>query len=669
MRSLLSVISNQTLKSLTETPNWFILGIVTFSLFKIWLVSAQSLYAIGPAGHDDRLFLILANNIIHGDWLGKYNELTLAKGPFYSIWIAFTYIVGLPLLLAQHLLYLIAALATLISIKPLTKHRLLLFLLFILILFNPMSFDSHISTRVIRAGIYPALTLFTVVTCIGIYLRRSSAIRNLLPWALASGFSFAAFWLTREEGIWLIPLPVSLLLLTIWQSRHVEDFKQRIIIFTLPFMIPIVIVMSISAINKMYYDVYAIVEFDTKEFKDAYGALSRVKHAEWRLKIPLPVETRDRIYEISPAFAELKPYFERKGFFTSSSKKKLTIDPKEIYAHKFMWALRNAVTKAGYNLSGSSSSAYYKRLSYEINKACEEKLLNCLPERSSMMPPWRDVYNERIFDAIIKKIFYNKPLHTNQISSTGSDEHLDIFKKLTLEKLSPRSSKIKENKIFVKILAAHSTHPLSIKLINTKSKQEVAASVKPSPEIKSFFKDRKLPVPPYAEHGRYEVTSKCDSNCIIQVETSEKIIATIPIKIGPSSWFNQPLWVYIEDVVEVDGDILRNLKIDILKKIGIVYQYITPVFITLSILVYLKLSWNTNRDTYSKQLWVITTLIIIVIVLRIVILSLIDATSFHATDTIYVAPIFPLVILFYTLMILNQFTRSSHLTQYPKTNC
>ena len=68
------------------------------TVIKLWLMEGQTLCAVGWASHDDRLFLNLALSLLKSDWLGQYSRLTLVKGCFYPIWIAFTFVSGIPLL-------------------------------------------------------------------------------------------------------------------------------------------------------------------------------------------------------------------------------------------------------------------------------------------------------------------------------------------------------------------------------------------------------------------------------------------------------------------------------------------------------------------------------------------------------------------------------------------
>ncbi|MEK9786503.1 MAG: hypothetical protein VW546_10890, partial [Gammaproteobacteria bacterium] len=87
----------------------FALGVIVLVLVKLWLISPQEML-VRSSPHDDTLFIGLALNILQGDWLGTYNQFTLMKGPGYSMFIALSNILGIPLILSQELLYVAACL-------------------------------------------------------------------------------------------------------------------------------------------------------------------------------------------------------------------------------------------------------------------------------------------------------------------------------------------------------------------------------------------------------------------------------------------------------------------------------------------------------------------------------------------------------------------------------
>ena len=57
-----------------------------------------------------------------------------------------------------------------------------------------------------------------------------------------------------------------------------------------------------------------------------------------------------------------------------------------------MWALRESVSDAGYYQSASKVNEYYQRLAAEVNTACDRRLLDCLPPRETLVPPYHFEY-------------------------------------------------------------------------------------------------------------------------------------------------------------------------------------------------------------------------------------------------------------------------------------
>jgi len=646
-------------------PRWLKLSMLLLGLVKLWLVSSHTLAANGLALHDDRLFLVLADAIAQLHWLGPYDNLTLAKGPFYPAWIAFTLLLGVPLLLAQQLLYVFATALTVVALRPMLRDPLLLLGIFAVVLFNPISFDTAVTSRVIRAGIYPALTLLSVATAIGLLGRCRLSILRIAPWSVACGLSVAAFWLTREEGVWLTAFLVPMVGWTafrLWRARQLGWGK--LMVCSLPLLVPTALVHGVSAVNQAYYGVYATVDFKTEAFKGAYGALSRVKHNDWVPRVPVPREVRLRIYEQSPAFAELKPFLERKGFWTlrSLGRAHNTKALDEIGGGWFMWALRSAVQQAGYYGSGTSSAAYYRRLAREINAACEERRLDCLPSRASLMPPWRRDYLEPVVGALgrgIHELIRLGMLRVTPISSRGDDRQLILFRDMTGERLSLRDQDRVGSLVFVGGRAVHASEPLSIGLIDPADRKLASARFLSDPQVEAYFKQQGLPVPPHAARARFEVFGHCEAECKLQVEADDRVLARIALAKGRTEWFGDPLWVVIDDMYRLRDwprqATLERIRRGALAGIGLVYQKALPVLVILALVVYGVLTWWVVLGKTGADLWIVSTLLVAAIVARLLILSLIDAMAFPAISPTYLAAAYPLVMLSAALLLASAF--------------
>src|SRR6266571_7307185 len=123
---------------------------------KFWLVAAQPVVAHANASFDDRLFLALAEQLLKGNWLGPYSQFTLMKGPMYPLFIAGTFVLGLPLPLAQHLLYLLGCALLVLALRPCFRAEWEALALFILLWWQPM---SYVELDVLRQNLYTPLAL------------------------------------------------------------------------------------------------------------------------------------------------------------------------------------------------------------------------------------------------------------------------------------------------------------------------------------------------------------------------------------------------------------------------------------------------------------------------------------------------------------------------------
>jgi hypothetical protein len=312
---------------------------------------------------------------------------------------------------------------------------------FAFILFNPITYTYDPFTRVIREGIYIPLTLLVISSLIGIFLRRNSKKRPVF-WAMLNGISLSAFWLTREEGIWIMPLYLVLIgyhIIEVVQMNRKPniDIVKDFVIKISPFLILGSSILLISLMNYKYYGLFTYVEYKSDGFTSAYGALSRVEHENWRPDVPVPKSTRSKIYEVSPAFKELETHLE--GDIGEAWRNNSNSD--EIRGGWFMWALRDAVAAEGYYESAPKADEYYHRLSIEINEACTRQNLICpIGERKSLQPPWNNNY----FDPLIETIYDSTVFVSNYthftpytLKSIGSIESMIIFRDLTRENINP----------------------------------------------------------------------------------------------------------------------------------------------------------------------------------------------------------------------------------------
>ncbi len=443
--------------------NKIILLFLIITLIKLWLVASQSISAFNSP-HDDEWYVNHAISILSDHWMGDYNQMTLIKGPFYSIWIAFCFLLSIPLLFAQHLLYIFSCLILIYAIRPLIPKLSTRFIIYIILLFNPMNFIGNPTTRIVRDVLCPNLVILITACSIGMILSIGDRLRNIIFWALGLGLSLSAFWLTREDGIWVLPLVFIFIFVTIffiWKN-HISNPVKRVFICIAPIFILFFSNFTISAINWIYYKDFVVTDFNSYNYYDAYGALLRVKPKEWIPQNPVSRETMSRIYDVSPAFRELKPYLDvapGTGWPSGVRNweagvagvwlKNYPVKEGEYYAW-FMWALRDAVASAGYYSSSEKENNYYKRLAAEVNKACDAKILESVSgKRVSMIPPWRNDYFIPIiqtFSSSVEYVIKFKDANAMPGVSDGSEELLGRFQKVSGSRLSLSGKYFKLNK-------------------------------------------------------------------------------------------------------------------------------------------------------------------------------------------------------------------------------
>lgn len=413
---------------------------------KLWLVSGQAVYALGVAGHDDRLFLRLAEALSRGEWLGTYDVLTLAKGAGYPLWIAALHALGVPLFLAQHLLYAAACALVVLALRPVLASPAGRALLYLLLLWNPMSYDASSLGRVLRQQVHAPVALLILAGLAALACRPGAPWRRLAPWAVGLGLALGAFHLIREESIVLLPAVLLLAgaaLVTAARTSRAALVRTAQAL-ALALGCALVPVAAVSALNLRHYGWFGTVETRAGELRDAYGALLRIEAGADLPRVPVTRADRLAAYAASPAAAELRSFLEGdlgRGWAEASTA--VTGRPPEegeIGGGWFLWALRDAVAAAGHAGSAREALAYYRRLADELNAAAAAGTLPAGPARSGFAPKLRPgelaaVMRTWLSFAGFTSSFNRFSAHTPP--SEGTDEDLALFHRLTGGRLAP----------------------------------------------------------------------------------------------------------------------------------------------------------------------------------------------------------------------------------------
>ncbi len=373
----------------------------------LWLAATAPVSFAGGT-YDDLLYIRLATAIAHGDWLGPFDQLTLARGPVFPLFLAACALCRVPLNLAAQAVYLCGCLLLARAAGRALRHRPAATVVFALLALNPVPWSAALSL-VLREKLYVGETMLVLglaVQC----LPRSDVRAGMaaLGWAFASGLAFGAFWLTREEGIWMAPVLAAVLALRVAQGGWRRHWRRRrrpgrdwlvreaAMGLALPLGFLLVLV-PFAAVNDAVYGVFRTSDFQTGPFPDAYGAMLRVRPAQWRQYGILPRDVRLLLYRESGAARELQPSLEGpigQEWTTIGCAHSPIPDCHELQGGWAMFAVRNAVTAAGHYRRAADADAFYRRLAHEVNDACDHARLSCSARRSGMLPPFRADYVE-----------------------------------------------------------------------------------------------------------------------------------------------------------------------------------------------------------------------------------------------------------------------------------
>ena len=409
---------------------------------KLWLIAAQPVVAHANASFDDRLYLALAEQVLKGNWLGPYSQFTLMKGPMYSLFIAGTFLSGLPLPIAQHLLSLLGCALLVLALRPCFSADWQAFSLFALLWWQPM---SYVELDILRQNIYTPLTLLLFAGLTALETRRRSGGYIRLAWGALLGISAAAFYLTREEEIWVVPGAVLLIGAAAWNSwRGGERLRPLFVPVLAAAVCAAGILGTVCSLNYRYYGWFGTVEFRARAFVSAYGALQRPISSEEIPYVPVGRDVRLKLYEVSPSFAELKPCLEGPiGLEWANYSDFLTGRPGEelqIGGGSFMWALRDCVIASGNVHSAKEALNFYRSLGMEINRACDDgRITPARTRRDTMMPRWRTGHPQRILEiapGYITDFVLFKGFSAYPTESWGSAELLALFRDLTRWRLA-----------------------------------------------------------------------------------------------------------------------------------------------------------------------------------------------------------------------------------------
>lgn len=371
---------------------WVLVALVV--LVKILMTRFQTVYVwVGGAPLDDELMFEAAQSIAAGQWLGAYDWLTLSKHMFFAVWLAVCNLLHLPYLAAGQLLTCGAALACAFAFAPVLRQWKSRFALFALLAFSPAATASF-TLRVYRDNIFPGLCMLFFAGLCGYALRCRRPVKQGIGWLVLSGVGLGLAWLTREDGVWLLPFAAAgtlILILTALRDKGSLAKKLgRCALLAVPYGLLAAAILVYSAVNYACYGLFAVSDFSSGSFAAAVGGMSRVKAEEWKPLCSVPTDVRMKLYDAVPQLKQLEYWLEEdEGLQNSFRNPELD----DYQSGSFYWALRKAAWNEGVYDNPQKAEEYWQQVADAINALCDSGQLEANgPKRSSTTPPIRMEY-------------------------------------------------------------------------------------------------------------------------------------------------------------------------------------------------------------------------------------------------------------------------------------
>lgn len=649
----------------------YVIYFVSIALVSLFLKATLPVFVIGAAPLDDGLFVRLAHFLVDGRWLGRFDTGTLAKGSFYPAFIAAAFAIGVPLKMAEQFIYLGASALMSWSCARLSQSRWLAAWIFTVLAFNPVLWDSSLA-RVVREGLYISLSLAVLALASVLLLDEDPSglrghVRFLLRGSL--GAVFAAFWLTREESVWLYPALGVLVAGSFGLNRSAKretrtDTRRQIpwspvLDLVIPLCTAALIAGSVATLNYRYYGVFLTNEIREGSFKKAYGAFMRVEPSAWTRYLLFPRDVATRIYQVSPSAAALQGFLGDESAWRSVGCDALQLNPcpSGIPGGWFMWALREAVAQAGHYETAANAQDFYTGLAGEINAACESKRISCLPPRSSVVPPFRSEYVRPLIDSALKAGVTLLRLGDSDVGtrpSLGTAPQIELFEDLVGPVARP--TKWPRVEIAGWIMSPDWTPSVSV---DEESRRSVRARVEMSPatDVEAYFKSRGVSNPKAAH---FTIESDClISACFLRAYRPDGVVlsaALDALRAGSSKTEKQTILFIESNMVHGAPGTAPTLRLrreeaiwSIMRIFAESYSSAMPVLAILAVAGLVACGLRPGTVPRLRPLLLLALACAVACACRIAVVSYVDVSLWHAIAAYYLSSATPFVIVLVTL--------------------
>lgn len=587
------------------------------------------------AGHDDAWFISRAESMMKGEWMGDFNQMTLIKGVGYSYFLIFNKFLGTPITLTLAALYLVASLLFVYVLRKIGISKLTALSLFAFLIYQPALFP----TRIIRDNIYYSLLLIAISGLMSAVLCKSDKYKIFTIGF--SGLCFGLYWITREEGVWVLPGFSFIILYGVFvRSKENGGFRLLLNVLTIYISTALIPPIGTGLVNYYKYGVFQITDFKSSSFTNVLNSLNRVNVGEEIQFLPVPKIKREAIYKVSPSFRELQPYFENPSNEWKRPGCAVYKNTCSDYAGGwFMWALRDGVSSLGYYKDPKSAANYYERVTGEINLACNNRALSCANNVIPFMPRLTIDAIQSIPREIKKAI--KLTIYQNEVPLTGGSSGEPLY----------RLNEIVNFLGNPKIVAPETQSTITIsgwyqapksdwvytKCNDGDRQRYFNINRKPSPDIAKYFKDSNSTTQRFSfEISNFGNCSFSFSNPKIQEIQFIDLLKSHLRNFKVSNGFVNFDVVQENSLSNTNKLYLKKFLITVYEQVSIyIFGVGTICFIIIFLLLIFRKYTFDNLTVVALFLWILYYC-------RIALVVMVDISSFPAINHLYLLPTYPI---------------------------
>ncbi len=352
--------------------------------------------------HDDLLGVRLAKNILEGQWLGNWDNLTLAKPPGYSVYLSVAHFFPIQLVVLNQIIFCLIALVFSITItKFLIRssqiQKWIAALLYIFLIFNPYLFGVEMSriyrtsAHTINVFVFCAIFAVLLITLENFVTDDQDAVtrkRKIYFAVTLLGLSYSSLILLRTESYWVllssIPFLASYMFFLLRSLRKNRRRKKKLSGIILPmvglmFVSYFAPISLLGQINNSKYGTQLLEDYYSGNFAKAIKSWQRVNVGkDPRPYVVISNTQRAAVYEVSPTASLMKgllelPAGEGWQIHPCNSPVKLCDNA----GGWVTWQIRDAALATGKIQNAVDFQKFFGEIATDIENACINGKFDC----------------------------------------------------------------------------------------------------------------------------------------------------------------------------------------------------------------------------------------------------------------------------------------------------